>query len=65
MISVTQDPTRFENPIHRGMDALARLKSAGVPVIGVIYPEAVESGTLSVSAPDLVDGNVTWVWHAK
>lgn len=62
VIKVTQDLSRFDNPIHRGMNALALLQQAGVPVIGTIYPEAVESGTLAVSAPDLADGTVVWSW---
>jgi hypothetical protein len=65
VINVTQDLSRFENPIHRGMNALALLKQSGVPVIGVVYPEAVEWGSLTVSAPDLVDGTVTWSWSER
>lgn len=62
MINVTQDPSRFESPIHRGMNALALLVQSGVPVVGVLFPESVEWGSLTVSAPDLVEGTVVWTW---
>lgn len=61
-IIVVIDPSRFDNPIHRGIDTLRRLQQAGVPVIGVTYPEAVEDGVLMINAPDLGTGEVTYSW---
>lgn len=63
MITVVIDPTKFDNPVLRGLDTLARLRDRGVPVIGVLWPEAVESGKLTVSEPDLADGTVRYSWH--
>lgn len=56
---------KHENPIHQGMHVLMRLRDAGVPVIGVLWPMGVESGVLSVGVPDLADGIVEYVWRPE
>lgn len=61
--TVLVDP-KHENPIHQGMFVLQRLRDAGVPVIGVLWPMGVESGVLSVGVPDLADGIVEYVWRS-
>jgi hypothetical protein len=58
------DP-KYENPIHQGMFVLQRLRDAGVPVLGHLWPMGVESGVLSVGAPDLADGVVTYTWEPE
>jgi len=62
-VTITVDPSRFENPIHRGMDALRQLKERGVPVIGCLFPESVEHGTLTIGSADLVSGEVSYSWQ--
>lgn len=62
MITLTVDPARFENPVHRGLRTLEELRARGVPAIGVLFVEGVESGTLSISAPDLGSGEITYSW---
>lgn len=63
MIAVTiEAPRPDENPVLSGLYVLRRLRAAGVPVIGVLWPMAVESGALSVESPDLADGSVVWRW---
>lgn len=64
MTRVTVQPDKFENPVLFGLHVLTKLRDAGVPAIGVLWPAGVESGTLSVEPPDLVDGSVTWSWAA-
>lgn len=63
MIAVCIDPAKFDNPVHRGINTLERLKIAGVPVIGVIFPESVEYGTLVIGVPDLATGEVVYTWE--
>ena len=60
--AVAIDPTRFDNPIHQGLDTLARLREAGIPATGVLYVAGVERGSLTISEPDIVDGEVTYSW---
>jgi hypothetical protein len=60
--SITVDPTQFDNPVLRGLKTLERLRAAGVPVIGVLWPEGVEYGHLELSEPDLGSGEVTYTW---
>lgn len=55
------EPKR-ENPIHQGMHVLARLRDAGVPVVGALWPMGVESGVLVIEPADLVDGITVWRW---
>lgn len=59
---VTIDPDRFDNPIHQGMYVLGELRSAGVPVVGVLGVTGVEVGSLTISEPDIVDGCVLYLW---
>jgi hypothetical protein len=56
---------KHDNPIHQGMHVLARLRAAGVPVIGHLWPMGVESGSLTVGVPDLADGVVEYVWRPE
>jgi len=56
------DPTKWEHPIMYGVFILKELKSLGVPGVGALWPQHVESGTLTVEAPDLADGRVRWTW---
>lgn len=63
MIQIQVDPTQFDNPILRGIKTLERLRAAGVPACGVLYPEGVECGTLTMSEPDLGNGEVTYTWN--
>jgi len=50
---------KFDNPVTRGMHILNALRGAGVPVVGTLWPEGVESGSLSVDLDDLAfDGRV-------
>ncbi len=63
MINLTLDTTRLsDNPVHRGMNVLDQMRRAGIPATGVLYPEGVESGVLSISAPDLCTGEVLVTW---
>lgn len=55
---------KFDNPIHQGMHVLDRLRTAGIPVLGCVWPEGVGSGTLSVESPDLADGTTLYRWEA-
>lgn len=55
------DP-KNDNPIHQGMYVLQRLRDAGVPVIGVLWPMGVESGVLSIEPPDLAEGITIYSW---
>lgn len=60
--SISIDPNRFDNPVHQGMYVLQALQQAGVPATGVLYVAGVESGVLTISAPDLTDGLVAYEW---
>lgn len=54
---------KFDNPIHQGMHVLDRLRSAGIPVLGTIWPIGVESGTLTTHEADLSDGTTQYSWR--
>jgi hypothetical protein len=62
--SVTFEPLVHENPVHRFLYVKDRLDRAGIPVVGSISVEGVESGTLSITAPDILTGEVTYTWVA-
>ena len=63
MKSVTLDPASLHaNPVHRFLALVKRLREAGIPAVGSIALEGVESGTLSITAPDLLTGEVTYSW---
>lgn len=55
--------SRHTNPIHQGLHVLERLRGAGVPVLGVLWPEGVESGVLSIEPPDLDSGATPYRWQ--
>ena len=61
-VTVSVDPTRFDNPVHLGLRTLRNLRDAGVPVIGVLWPVGVESGLLTIGEPDLVTGVIEYRW---
>lgn len=66
MINLTIDTTRLpDNPVHRGMSMLDQMLRAGIPATGVLFPEGVESGTLSMTAPDLCTGEMLVTWSAE
>ena len=64
MITLSVDLSRFDSPIHRDMNLIAQLKNAGIPVIGDIWPEGVESGYLCVYPADLDTGETRYDWIA-
>ncbi len=62
-VTVTVDPSRFDgNPVHLGLHLLNNLRDSGVPVVGVLWPVGVESGTLTVGEVDMCDGTIEWTW---
>jgi len=50
------------NPVHRMMGLVKALQEEGIPAFGVISLEGVESGTLSMTAPDLATGKTIFTW---
>ncbi len=63
MKTITIDPaTLHPNPVHRAMALIKELRDAGIPAVGAIALENVEYGTLSITAPDLVTGEVVYSW---
>ena len=63
MKTITIDPaTLHANPVHRALVLIARLRDEGIPAFGAIALEGVEYGTLSITAPDLATGEVTYSW---
>lgn len=66
MRTVTLDPMALHaNPVHRFLQLVKRLRDEGIPATGAIALEGVEYGTLSISAPDLISGEVTYRWVAE
>lgn len=66
MKSVTLDPQALHvNPVHRFLALLKVLRDEGIPAFGAIALEGVESGTLSITAPDMVTGEVTYSWSPE
>lgn len=62
--TVRVDPEKLHpNPVHRWLAVKKHLLDSGIPVVGSIAIEGVESGTLSISAPDLATGEVTYSWN--
>lgn len=53
---------KFDNPIHQGMHVLERLRAAGIPVQGSVWPSGVDSGTLTMHEVDLGDGTTQYSW---
>ncbi len=65
MIKLTIDTTRLpDNVVHRGMSVLAQMQAAGIPAVGVLFFENVESGVLTLGSPDLCTGEVAVTWVA-
>ncbi|MEO6364028.1 MAG: hypothetical protein ABIO71_12420 [Caldimonas sp.] len=63
MKTLTLDPMALAiNPVHRFLALLRRLRDEGIPAFGSIALEGVTSGTLSITAPDLLTGEVTYSW---
>ncbi len=63
MKSVTLDPQALHaNPVHRFLALVRRLRDEGIPAVGSIALEGVETGTLSITSPDLLTGEVTYSW---
>jgi hypothetical protein len=50
------------NPVHRALRLIKVLRDAGIPAFGAIALEGVESGVLSIAAPDLATGKVVYSW---
>jgi hypothetical protein len=62
-LTLSVDPaTLHENPVHRALVLIKRLRAVGIPAVGAIALENVEHGTISISAPDLVTGEVLYSW---
>ena len=63
MINLTIDTARLsDNPVHRGMNMLDQMRRAGIPATGVLFPEGVESGVLTLGSSDLCTGEVLVTW---
>lgn len=52
---------RATNDIHVGLLAIDRLKAAGVPVTGTLFPVSVTSGVLSIAED--VFGDIVYTWE--
>lgn len=63
MTSFTLDPTAFDNPVHLGQYLLRNLRELGVPVVGVLWPIGVESGSLVIGEVDLTTGCIEYRWE--
>ncbi len=50
---------KFDQPIHQGMAVLKELRRAGVPVLGILWPEGVQHGELTVTR---VDKQTIYTW---
>ena len=63
MKTVTLDPQALHaNPVHRFLALVRRLRDEGIPAFGSIALEGVESGVISITAPDILTGEVTYSW---
>lgn len=56
---------RFGNEVHAGMHVLKTLREAGVPVVGVLYPQGVESGVLEIERDDLALDEWVYRWREQ
>ena len=54
---------RFGNEVHAGMHVLKALREAGVPAVGVLYVQGVESGVLSIEFEDLAMDEWVYRWR--
>lgn len=55
---------RLGNEIHAGMHVLRKLREAGVPATGVLFPTGVESGVLSMH-DDVTFGETVYTWNPE
>jgi hypothetical protein len=53
--------TKIGNEVIFGVEVLGKLKEAGIPVEGVLFPRAVTRGTLSLTV-DPVLGDHVYQW---
>jgi hypothetical protein len=61
--TVTLDPQALHaNPVHRFLALKKVLRDEGIPAFGAIALEGVESGVISITAPDILTGEVTYSW---
>ena len=57
-------PARFEdNDVQFGQILMGRLRDAGVPVIGTLFPRGVESGRLEMETDDLASDDLVYRWY--
>lgn len=54
---------RMNNDVHVGIHVLTKLREAGVPVIGVLWPHAVQHGRLESWSERDLDDCEEHVWH--
>ncbi len=54
----------FGADIHAGVHTLAKLKAAGIPVLGVLLPMGVSDGVLC-SHDDAAADSVVWQWDGE
>jgi hypothetical protein len=45
-------PTTFQQQVHQGILTVKELRAAGIPIVGVLWPEYVVQGTLTVTRAD-------------
>lgn len=50
-----------DNQLHWGMRVLKELRAAGVPMIGDLFPQSVETGVLQIET-DAIDGQIIYTW---
>jgi hypothetical protein len=64
MIEVRIEPKTWvwlDHDVHRGTYLLNKLREAGVPVLGAVWPTGVERGRLT-SSTDETFGDLVWEW---
>lgn len=52
---------RATNDIHIGLLALERLRQAGVPVVGTLFPVSVSAGSLTITED--IFGDLVYAWE--
>lgn len=63
MTEVRIDPSHYDDqPVLVGVRALEKLREAGVPVVGTLWPMGVTEGEL-VSRIDPMFGEITFTWR--
>lgn len=53
---------QLEHEIHIANYTMQRLREAGVPVVGALFPVAT-NGKLTLEVDDLATGDMTWTWQ--